>query len=192
MGNSPHRVRPQLHRVDHQLLAVGVAQDALLGKGHDLKVHYVPQLLPQLHHGLHGHQGGIGHIHMGADVLDSVGGVHPHRPVHPVLDVLLRELLLPFGPAVDTLKEGPRHVPHRIPGGETGVQMDMGLDKGRQHQLVLEIHHLLPRLGGQLRTDGGKSAILHPDTGGGSGVFDQRILKQHFRVPLKLFSCPGR
>ena len=43
VGDGSHRIGPQLHRVKHQLFAVGVAQDALLREGHDLNVHQVPQ-----------------------------------------------------------------------------------------------------------------------------------------------------
>ena len=39
VGDGSHRIGPQLHRIDHQLFAVGVAQDALLREGHDLDVH---------------------------------------------------------------------------------------------------------------------------------------------------------
>ena len=152
----------------------------VLGEGHDLDVHKVPDLLPQLQEGLQGGELGVVDVHVGADVLDAVGGLETDGPVDPFLYLPLGEGGLVLLPTLDALEQGARQVPAGAAGGEAGIQMDVGLHKGGQGQLAGTVgYHLLPRAGGEIRADLLELPVGHPDVRRLGGVVHIQLLKQH-------------
>ena len=185
MGNGTGGIRTHFQGLFQQLGTLGIAENAILGEGNNLNVHEVPDFLPQFQNGFQSGQLGVVDIHMGSDILDAVGGLHPNCSADPVPDILLRKPGLILLPALDALKQGTAHVPPRDSCRHAGVQMDMGLHEGRQGHLSGAVHHFLPALGFQLRGDGCKRSVRYPDIHRLRGVFYGQILKQHILILLK-------
>ena len=183
MGDGPHRVGPHLHRVLHELAAVGEGVDALLGESHHLDVDGVPQFFPKLQQRFHGGELGVGHVHVGTHELHAVLGLHPYRPVNPLPHIRAGELLLAQAPALDALKQGAGLVPHWVPRSQAGVQVDVGFDKGGQGQTAGAVDDLLARQRRQPRLQALKLPVGDADIGGLRGVFYEHILDQHNCIP---------
>ena len=186
MGNRTGSVRTHFQSLLQQLGALGIAENAVLGEGNNLNVHEVPDFLPQFQNGFQGGQLRVIDIHMGSDILDAIGGLHPNSLADPVPDILFRKPGLILLPALDALKQGTAHVPPGDTCRHAGVQMDMGLHKGRQGHLSGAVHHFLPGLGFQLRGDGCKLSVGYPNIHSFHGVFNRQILKQHNLYPPEI------
>ena len=133
----------------------------------------------------------IRHIHMRPHKLHAVGCLHPHRLHHPAAYILPGELLFALAPALNALKERSGVVPVRLPRCQAGVQVDMGLNKRREHQLFPHVHNLLLRQRLQMRRNLGKPAVLNPEIRCLAAVFNIHILNQHKRFP-PVFLPPQR
>ena len=184
MRNGAHYIGAHLHRVLHQFLAVGIAEDTFLGKSYDLDVHHIPQLLFQLQHGFHSGQLGVCDIHVGTDMLNTVGCLHPDRPVYPLPDIRLGQLVLALGPALDPLKKGAGHIPHRVPRRQAGVQVDMGFNERRQSQTSAQILHFFPLPWSDRGSDFCKPSLLNANIAGFRRVFQVQVFQQHSIIPF--------
>jgi hypothetical protein len=67
-------------------------------------------------------------------------------------DVFKVQRLLAFSPNLDALKQGAAVVRARLSGGEGGVEVNVGFDKGRADQLAAQVEH--PMTGGRSETIG--------------------------------------
>lgn len=76
MRNAADDIGANRHGFSHQRPAVGVRLDALLREGDNLQVDQLTHLVTHLDHDLERGEFRVGHIDMGAHMLDTV--VHQH------------------------------------------------------------------------------------------------------------------
>ena len=96
----------------------------------------MPAFLAHLEQGLEGSQRRVGDVHMGAHMLDAVGGQGLEGFVGAVAGVVEGQGGLALAPALDALEQRAAHVPTRLARRQRGIEVDMGLDKGRHHQVA--------------------------------------------------------
>ncbi|MNH12905.1 hypothetical protein D3C79_724590 [compost metagenome] len=144
--DGPNHIGSQPERLFQQRLAVGIGEDPLLRESDYLQLDPGLHLLAHLQHGLQGDQVGVGHIHVGTDELDSVGDLPFQRLDGAPFHILVGQQRLALGPALYPLEQGAGQVPARLTRGLGGIEVNMGLDKGRDGEALLAIQH---RLGGE-------------------------------------------
>lgn len=147
MGNAADHIGAEANGFLHQLAAIAVGLDALLGKRDNLQVDQVAALLAHFEHGLERRQVWIGDVHMGAHMLDAMGRQGLDGLFGAGLGVFLGDAGLAFAPAFDPFKQRPAHIPARFAGGEGGVEVDMWLDKGGTTRLPAASRSSGPRGG---------------------------------------------
>ncbi|MNE15925.1 hypothetical protein D3C80_1088510 [compost metagenome] len=165
MRNAADHIGADGHRFGHQRPAVGVRLDPLLREGDNLQVDQLAYFVTHLDHGLERGEFRVGHIDVGAHILDSVVHQHADGPFRPYLDVFMGGDFLALSPAFDAFEQGTAHVPPGFAGSQCGVEVDMRLDKGRHHQVLPCVqvmggngrHHL------GLRHDGGNALAVQFD-----------------------------
>jgi len=136
VGDATDHVGAQADGFFHQLAAIAIGLDAFLGKRDDLQVDQVRAFLAHFEHGLERGEVRIGHVHVGADMLDAMGGEGLDGLFGAGLGVCLGDGGLAFAPALDALEQRAAHVPARFAGGEGGVEVDVRFDKGWDHQVA--------------------------------------------------------
>ncbi|KWV87719.1 hypothetical protein PFLmoz3_02656 [Pseudomonas fluorescens] len=122
---------------------------------------------------------------MGAHMLDAMGGEGLNGFFGPGLGVFQSNGGLAFAPALDAFKQRTAHVPARLAGGEGGVEVDVGLDKGRYDQVAGGVQvagHQCGRSG--LRSDAGDPAIFQVQIMQAFTVAQAGIDDVHGQVPL--------
>jgi hypothetical protein len=145
VGDGPHDVDAQAHRLVQQLFAVREGDDPLLRKGDELEGHHVLDPLAHLDERAQRGQARVGDVDVAADVQHAVGDLPPQHLEHPAHHVVVREHRLALGPAGDPLPERPALVPPRLAGRQDSVEVDVRLDVRRcqQHPGRVELLRLL-------------------------------------------------
>ena len=139
MRNAADHVGAHVDRFFHQVPAVAVRLDALLGECDDLQVDQITAFLAHFEHGFKGGQLRIGDIDVGAYMLDAMGGEGLDGFLGAGLGVFLGDGRLAFAPAFDALEQRTAHVPAWLAGGQGCVEVDVRLDEGRYHQVATGI-----------------------------------------------------
>ncbi|MNV12442.1 hypothetical protein D3C71_1030440 [compost metagenome] len=179
MGDRADHVDPQLERLLQQCLAVGIGEDPLLREGDDLQLDPRLHLLLHLQHGFQGHQIGVGDIDVGADELDAVGDLPFQRLDGAPLHIFVGQQRLALGPALDPLEQSTGEVPARLARRLGGIEVNMGLDKGRDGQSPLPVQHPTGDSMFVMGFDGGDDPILTADLPQPFPIGKTNMLNQH-------------
>ncbi|MNO90852.1 hypothetical protein D3C76_823830 [compost metagenome] len=136
MRNAAHHIGTHADGFFHQLAAIAVRLDALLGECDDLHVDQMPAFFAHLEHGLERRELRVGDVDVGAHVLDAVGGKGLEGFPGAHLGVFFGDGDLALAPAFDAFEQRAAHVPARLASGEGGVEVDVRFDEGRHHQVA--------------------------------------------------------
>ena len=125
-----------------------------MGEGDNLQVNQMTGFFAHFQQRLERTQRGIGHVDMGAHVLNAVLSQHPNGGMRALLGVFKGDGFLALGPALNPFEQRTAEVPLGLAGSQDGVQMNMWFDQRCDQQLALGIDvACLCRHGASLQRD---------------------------------------
>ena len=116
---------------------------------------------------------------MGADELDAVGDLPFQRLDGAPLHIFVGQQRLALGPALDPLEQSTGEVPARLARRLGGIEVNMGLDKGRDRQSPLSVQHPTGDCMFVMGFDGGDDTILTADLPQPFPIGKTNMLNQH-------------